>query len=79
MGNSVDQQLIEIFAEVFEVSPDAITQDIKMDDIEAWDSLRHLRLFMTIEEKMGVKFSTDEIMLISSIEEIKNSIINKKS
>ena len=79
MGNSVDQQLIEIFAEVFEVSPDAITEDIKMDDIEAWDSLRHLRFFMTIEEKMGVKFSTDEIMLISSIEEIKNSITNKQS
>ena len=79
MGNSVDQQLIEILAEVFEVSPDAITQDIKMDDIEAWDSLRHLRLFMTIEEKMGVKFSTDEIVEISSLEEIKKIIINKKS
>ena len=79
MENSFDQQLIEIFAEVFEVSSGAITKDIKMDDIEAWDSLTHLRLFMTIEEKMGAKFSTDEIVRISSMEEIKNSIINKQS
>ena len=79
MENSVEQQLIEILAEVFEVSQDAITQDIKMGDIEAWDSLGHLRLFMTIDEKMGVKFSTDEIVEISSLEEIKNNIINKQS
>lgn len=79
MGNNVEQQLTEILAEVFEVPTDVITHDIKMDDIEAWDSLRHLRLFMTIEEKMGIKFSTDEIVRISSFEEIKNSIISKQS
>ncbi len=79
MGNSVDRQLIDIFAEVLEISPSAITQDIKTDDIETWDSLRHLRLFMTIEEKMGVKFTTEEIVGISSMEEIRNSITNKKS
>lgn len=78
MGNSVEQQLIEILAEVFEVSAEAITEDIKMDDIESWDSLSHLRLFMTIEEKMGISFSTDEIVRISSLEEITNSIINKQ-
>ncbi len=79
MGNSVDRQLIEIFAEVLEISPGAITQDIKTDDIETWDSLRHLRLFMTIEEKMGVKFTTEEIVGISSMEEIRNSITNKRA
>ena len=78
MGKSVEQQLVEILAEVFEVSQDAITQDIKMGDIETWDSLGHLRLFMTIDEKMGVKFSTDEIVQISSLEEIKNSLITKQ-
>jgi acyl carrier protein len=78
MGKSVEQQLAGILAEVFEVSQDTITQDIKIGDIEAWDSLGHLRLFMSIEEKMGVKFSTDEIVQISSLEEIKNSISTKQ-
>ena len=45
MGNSTEQQLIEILAEVFEVSMEVITQDIKMDDIEAWDSLTHATFY----------------------------------
>ena len=79
MENSIDQQLTEIIAEVFKISSDAIPEDFKIGDIEAWDSLGHLQLFMTIDEKMGIKFSYDEIVKISSMEEIKNGIIQKKS
>lgn len=72
------EQLIGVAAEVFQVSPAKITGDLKVGMIEAWDSFGHLMLFMAIEEKMKVKFCTEEIVSLSSLEEIAQKIAGRK-
>lgn len=61
-------ELKAIFDDVLSVGD--ITYETKQSEVEEWDSLGHLRLFMAIEEKFGKSFSIDEIGSISSVAEI---------
>jgi acyl carrier protein len=68
------EQLAKVAAEVFNVSLAEINKDAEVGMFEGWDSLGHLKLFMAIEEKMKVKFTTDEIVELSSLSKIQSNI-----
>jgi len=77
----INKKLANIFLEVFEVSELTITEETKQIDIENWDSIGHLRLIMTVEEKYGIKFLTQEMQKIDSVAVLNNLIeekINRK-
>lgn len=46
---------------VFEVSLDSIADDASSDNIENWDSLRHLNLILALEDEFGVSIPDDEV------------------
>jgi acyl carrier protein len=51
-----------IFREVLD-SPDLIlTDELTAPKVEGWDSLNHVTLVMTLEDKFAVKFTTREVM-----------------
>jgi len=77
----INKKLANIFFEVFEVNELTITEETKQIDIENWDSIGHLRLIMTVEEKYGIKFLTQEMQKIDSVAVLNNLIeekINRK-
>jgi acyl carrier protein len=76
-SNDVQSQLKTIAAEIFQLPLEEITDDLSVGMIEAWDSFGHLQLFMAIEEKLGVKFSTDEIIKLASLKDIAATIVSK--
>ena len=47
-----------------------LNESTKQEDIDKWDSLGHLNLILAIEAKLGVKFSSDEIVNIKSIKDV---------
>ena len=53
--------------------------DIKLtsDNIETWDSLKHMNLVLALEDEFGVEFSDDEIVILSNYSSIL-SILKKK-
>ncbi len=46
---------------VFEVPFESIADDASSDNIENWDSLRHLNLILALEEEFGVSIADEEV------------------
>ena len=44
--------------------------DLKIGDVEQWDSVAHLDLMSEIEQEFGVRFDLDEITTLTSLPEL---------
>ncbi len=61
-------KLLGIVAKVLEVQPGSINKDSSVDNIDAWDSLKHMNLVIAIEQEFGVSISEEDAMEMSSVE-----------
>lgn len=57
----------EVFAIVFAMELEELTDDITQDEIENWDSLNHMNLIVALEEEFEVNFTDEEILEIMSL------------
>jgi acyl carrier protein len=48
--------------------------DLRIGDIEQWDSVAHLDLMSEIEREFGVRFDLDEITTLTSLPELLNRL-----
>ena len=51
----------QVMSAVFEIPVESITDYASSDNIENWDSLRHLNLILALEEEFGVSIPDDEV------------------
>jgi acyl carrier protein len=51
----------EIMEDVFDVDNLEVTPKTTADDIEEWDSLSHIRLFVAIERRFKIEFKNSEV------------------
>ena len=58
MGNTKIKQVMSL---VFEAPLESIADDASSDNIENWDSLRHLNLILALEEEFGVSIPDEEV------------------
>tara|TARA_B100000900_G_C20347419_1_gene620841 strand:+ start:381 stop:611 length:231 start_codon:yes stop_codon:yes gene_type:complete len=72
--------LKKILIETFRNSsiPDNI-DDLKMGDLEEWDSLGNFNLILAIEQKAGIQFDFDQLENLNSISEIRKALDNDLS
>ena len=57
----IESKIQELMATVFEMSPVDINENSNQDNIDCWDSVRHLDLVTTIEEEFDIEFPIEEI------------------
>jgi len=62
-----DHTLRIIFADVFELPIEEITDGLTPESCATWDSLNHLRLITEIEGRFGVEFTMAEVQEASSV------------
>ncbi len=67
----MEQKLKQIMSNIFETEEDEITDDSSMDNIEKWDSLKHINLIIAIEEQFGISIDEDEMVEMTSFTKIK--------
>ena len=60
--------------EVLVIAQGSVTEQSSSDDTEGWDSLGNLRIIMFLEEKYKIKFKTDEITELNSVQKLTNRI-----
>ena len=53
--------------------------DSTMETLEKWDSLNHLHLMMDLEREFGIRFNSDRIPDLTSIEAIREEIESGKT
>lgn len=63
------KQLSEIFSSAFEEKIELNTDSSK-ENLEQWDSLKHLHLILELEEQLNVRFNTEEIEQMTSVNRI---------
>ena len=67
----VDGEVENLLSEVLQIPASKITEDLAMSDVEAWDSLKHMELIVSLEQSFGIEFSFDEIVAMQSVRNIK--------
>lgn len=70
----MNEKLAELVAELFDLDPDAVRDELTPEDVELWDSLNHLRLVTAVEHEFGIKLSTADIESITSLGVLRNLI-----
>lgn len=61
----------ELLAQTLQVPESGIADELTMNDVPAWDSLKHMELIVAIESAFGVELSFEEIVQMRSVGEIK--------
>jgi len=57
----IELKIQELMGTVFESPVDGITFESSQDNLDNWDSLKHLDLVISIEEEFDVEFPIEEI------------------
>jgi len=67
----VNERVELLVAEVLQIPAASITDDLAMKDLDAWDSLKHMELIVSLEETFGLQLTFDDIVAMQSIRDIK--------
>ena len=60
-------QLSDIFKDIFDEDSINVTPELSAKDVDAWDSLAHIRLILTVEKAFKMQFSTSEIGKLENV------------
>ena len=66
-----------VFKEVFKDDTLEIHEQMSAKDVEKWDSLNHLTLIATIEERFGIKFKLKELIAMKNVGDLLQIIASK--
>lgn len=67
---SIYATLTEILRDTFDNDDLEATPGLNAAQVEGWDSMGNVRLFLSIEQEFGVRFSASEISGIKNVGEL---------
>ena len=56
------ERVFRIVSQIMDVPIEQINDGSSPDDIEAWDSLKHMNLILALEQEFGVHFTDEQIV-----------------
>ena len=71
--------LIDMLSDLFDTDPDEIDLDTSPDTIVAWDSIGHIRLIASIEEKYDLTIPPEEQVDMLNVDLILGLLVEKLS
>jgi acyl carrier protein len=74
----MQQKLINLIADILDVSPETLTLESSQDTVPEWDSLKHLNLVVEIESEFEIEIDPEEIGEMYSIKAILDLIQGKQ-
>lgn len=66
----ISSQALSILSRVLAIEPSEISPLMKRSECKAWDSLRHMELIVTVEDRFGLQLTYEEINKMNSLDEI---------
>ena len=76
---AITSKLKSVFQKVLEENDITITREMTAQDVEKWDSLRHVQLISEVETAFGIKFKLREIMSMNNVGDLIDLIDIKKA
>ncbi len=56
------ERVYKIISQVFNVPIENINDETSSDDIETWDSLKHMNMVLSLEEEFNVQFGEEQVL-----------------
>jgi acyl carrier protein len=72
------QELLPIFQDIFDREDIVLAPELSAANVEEWDSLSNIRLFVAIEQAFGVRFTSEEITSLRNVGELANLVELKR-
>ncbi len=57
----MENRIKKVMSNVFNINVDSINNESSPDNIENWDSLKHMNLIVALEEEFGIEFDDNDI------------------
>ncbi len=73
----MEKKIKIVMAEIFNISPEEISNETSPINVESWDSMRHLNFVVALEKEFNVEFNDDEIVALISYSTIINMLTEK--
>ena len=64
------ERVEKVFREILEDEDFIFNLDLRIEDIEGWDSLVHIQIILALEEEFNIKLTTQQITQIKSLKDI---------
>ncbi|MBT3880238.1 MAG: acyl carrier protein [Candidatus Scalindua sp.] len=77
MAESIISEVISIFSDLFNVSPEELGPESSPDTVEGWDSLQQVNIVLDVEQRFNITLSPPEIEEMLTVQDIVG-IVNKK-
>jgi acyl carrier protein len=77
VGMTPVNMLFQIISEVLRIPPDKIASELRIHEVDTWNSLTHIELVVVIEERFQIQLTEDEIVGMTSITEIQRILSNR--
>ncbi len=66
----MEEQVKRIMADVLDLDDGAIDENTGRDNVDAWDSMKHITLCLALEEEFKVSFEVQEIETITTYADV---------
>ena len=76
--DEITGKLKSVFQKVLDENDITITRELTAQDIEKWDSLRHIQLISEVESAFGIKFKLREILHMNNVGDLIDLITSKQ-
>jgi acyl carrier protein len=70
----LDDRIKKVMASVLGIDAESISVETSPDNVDKWDSLRHMRMVIALEEEFGIKFDDDDIPNLLNLKIIRNAV-----
>lgn len=70
-------KLYSTVADVLGIDESKVNAATSAENEERWDSLRHMNIVFAVEDAFGIRFSDEEIPLLTSVESIERALASR--
>jgi Acyl carrier protein len=74
---TIRHKMTEVFRDIFKKPDLELFDDMNSNDIEGWDSLKHVSLILALEKSFSITFEPREILSIKKHSDMENLIKEK--
>ena len=77
MAANNDGRFRQTVAAILGLRPDEITDGLKPEAVDTWDSLNHINLMAALEQEFGIVFNAAKLGEVHSIGELRAALIEQ--
>ena len=69
--------MTDVFRTLFRQPGLELRDDLTSEDVAGWDSLKHVSLMIHLEQELGIKFHSNEVVRLTNVGELRSLIREK--